>query len=67
MDTGLKQRLIGAAVLVAMPFNFVLPLLAGYLHDVTGTYRATFAYQIAMFGFAFVMLWAAARRTGTQR
>jgi MFS family permease len=58
---------VGAAVLVAMPFNFVLPLLAGYLHDVTGTYRATFAYQIAMFGFAFVMLWAAARQTRTQR
>jgi MFS family permease len=53
---------VGTAVLVALPFNFVLPLLAGYLHDVTGTYRATFSYQIALFGFAFSMLWAVARR-----
>jgi MFS family permease len=54
---------VGVAVLVALPFNFVLPLLAGYLHDVTGTYRATFTYQIVMFLFAFVMLRAAAGRT----
>jgi cyanate permease len=53
---------VGTAVLVALPFNFLLPLLAGYLHDVTGAYRATFAYQIAMFAFAFVMLWAVMRR-----
>ena len=52
---------VGTAVFVALPFNFALPLLAGYLHDVTGTYRATFAYQIAMFAFAFLMLWAVVR------
>ena len=52
---------VGTAVFVALPFNFTLPLLAGYLHDVTGTYRATFAYQIAMFAFAFLMLWAVVR------
>jgi MFS family permease len=58
---------VGTAVLVAMPFNFLLPLLAGYLHDVTGTYRATFVYQIAMFGFAFAMLCAVARKTPSRR
>ena len=43
-------------MLVALPFNFVLPLLAGLLHDWGGNYDATFVYQILMFVIAFAML-----------
>lgn len=52
---------VGLAVLVALPFNFALPLLAGALHDRTGTYHVMFVYQIALFGLAFAMLTAVSR------
>lgn len=47
---------IGLSVMVALPFNFALPLLAGYVHDRTGNYRLAFQFQLALFLAAFAML-----------
>jgi MFS family permease len=47
---------VGLSVLVALPFNFLLPLLAGAVHDLTGSYRLAFAGQIALFVLAGGML-----------
>jgi len=52
---------VGFAVLVAMPFNFLLPLLGGWLHDRTGNYHSMFVVEIGLLAIAFAMLIAAAR------
>jgi MFS family permease len=52
---------VGLAVMVALPFNFVLPLLAGYVHDRTHSYQWTFFYHLGLLAFALAMFLAVAR------
>lgn len=54
---------VGLAVMCALPFNFALPLLAGYVHDRTGTYRWTFAYHVVLFLVALGMFLSVGRRS----
>jgi predicted MFS family arabinose efflux permease len=54
---------VGLAVMCALPFNFALPLLAGYMHDRTGTYRWTFAYHVVLFLVALGMFLSVGRRS----
>lgn len=58
---------IGTSVLVALPFNFLLPLMAGYVHDVTGDYRLAITYQLALFVISFVLLMVVARSAQSPR
>ncbi len=53
---------IGLAVLCALPFNFLLPLLAGEVHDLTGTYRWAFTYHVLLFAAAALMFFIVAQR-----
>jgi predicted MFS family arabinose efflux permease len=54
---------VGLAVMCSLPFNFLLPLLAGLAHDLTGTYRWTFGYHLLLFLAALWMFITVARRT----
>ena len=51
---------VGLSVLVALPFNFTLPLLAGFVHDRTGSYELAFGYQLGLFAIATGLLWMVA-------
>ena len=52
---------IGLAVLLALPFNFLLPLVAAAAHDATGSYRLAMVGQLALLAAAFLMLGSVAR------
>lgn len=58
---------VGLAVLVALPFNFVLPLLAGYIHDRTGQYGLAILLQLLLFVIALAMLLVVARSSAYRR
>jgi MFS family permease len=49
-------RVMGLYSLTTMPFNFILPLLAGILYDVFGSYRAVFLIYAGLFGLAGILI-----------
>lgn len=48
-------RVMGLFSLVTMPFNFILPLMAGGLYDYSGSYRSMFLICATLFAIAGVI------------
>ena len=60
-------RVIGLYSISAMPFGLLMPLIAGWLFDATGSYRAVFAGYGVLFAGAVVLLFYVHRVEAAQR
>ena len=60
-------RVMGVYSLSAMPFGLLMPIVAGWLYDLTGSYRAVFLAFASLFGAAVALLFYVARVETAQR